>query len=699
MKAAPFCPEETLRTARWVLENPTDSFLGENKVWEPYFESGRVLALRELVPALRDVGKRRKYLRETLEVLRTIWSRGSELEDSCGEEAKEAIADLVSVQPERNAKLSREAAEVVLGWENCELPESRFSLLMRVADCGVVDSLEKVVLDAAFVDFTSEDLAKSGGAARFIGRALRHGGTAVDVIQRLERLLRVEKHDPVKSVTVVDALRWHCTCDDEAVRDATLRLVNSLLEKPEVKRAAVVHEDGLGVASVGQGLQRKEEYRAALVAEVVEGFAGFSVDEIWEEIWCRAIAARQFFKRDIVAGSFIQAVAEKYPGVGAIMWESVLAYGNSSPFTGDSVASALRGLVNHDWGFAQGVIGSVLEVPDYEHDAARALGHLKQEQYRDTKVREWLTQLARSKNELTREAVCHAAERMNHLGDVEAADTLVKSVTIAGSAKVMDAVWKYFFHTNADNATAMDAVVVHTFDDMVQLPDLGSLTHGREIVHGLELGKKELIEVFKRRIDSDLQISPNGYWEVPVFLAESGGIPRDEKFWDVLEDLLEWFPDFEKGFTRQQGAKALFSAVVGEWDDCVLAFLEKHIKEDRMYMVKQCLGIVHAAPVSIAWKYPDSVVALLHAVAERKKSLLRLAHERLSKAALEYSKLGDPREPGADAVEQYVKCQELAAEYADVPYVQKLYEELARRAEWDAQKHMKKESSAENNDG
>lgn len=735
-EAAEYQPKRVLDEIEWGLKHPVSHFAPGNKQWEALYPNGEVMALNEMVQVLQIAGHSYEHIDRALYLLLQIWKR----EEAFGQDgrllardhsAREVIKKIVGFEVGKSVAFSERALRYILEFDEFELPESKFALLIPLLEIEcetalfdgrvfsfksypirpeAVEPLRSRVVEAALQDFASTDLNKAARALTVIENVLRHPrakfGRSLSsdelsswenrvrgLLKGLERVLKADKYASIKTVGVLASGNSLRSTHVLRIRGAWARFVDKFATTEDAKRQMVWNPDGIARLLPYERFRDCVEQQDIFIDGVIAGYKGAAPAVLVKDFQRRIELTEQFFGRQSGGHRFIQIAAERFPAIGALICNDRYTKRSVSPFSGSLTSSALLGLAKCKQDLALDWIDRLNAQPDCEAEILKTLAYLDVSDENVQRVINILENLVNHQDEMVRVVVCEVSLRLIDSGSYEAALRVIRKVAIGQSIPILDAVWEFYLGAcRGEEQMALERMIEERRSDLLEFSNFDGAWLGDVFPRAIEEGRLAVIEFFEERIEFWSVTGNSLVGVIPNALANSGGMPRDETFALKLIQLADWMASIKQSDILKSGIVDFVAALVGPWDVDVLRIIAEQMRSGN----KEAYLLLLSAPVEICWKQPEEVVSIFHIAEGLGRNYLRLVEDTLSVNMLTQVKSGTPGEIFPETLEQLERCKELAGTYQGLDAVARFYQKLAERAEREAEWEL---ASEQRNDG
>ena len=745
-RIAHFAPRETLALVARAIEAPTDkveevsdleaAFL---RLHPPSYRD----VLRELPPLLRGVGYHLEYLPEALALLWELTAQDdrptnqypnhplrvlrelAELELGKPLAFNDAVIDAASswLAGDRKPGFPSpfEVVEPMLATEGSEDIARGYTLTFRpfVLTPSSVSPLRERILDLAFRELASSDIATAVRAVETIEHALRypHGlfGREVDqnerdawtpefvrTLGRLADAVADPSIDPVVAIAIRRAVRWHSQYSPTETRAAATRVDQALPERP-ADQLAVVLFDGWGQLTDDdpRDYEKARLEREARTRDLATQLALGSTDsEIVRALRERLLAQRGLGQSSGNAGPFVWALVTERASIGVAIAEDVLA-DPSSPLS-DVLAVSLAALADAQPLSAGDVLEQLTRSSHVEHrrHVAQALGWNRG--FRSTLLRgeiEILEGLVADSDEYTRTNAVRAAQRLaqNH---PDASIRLLNRVSFADSAHVADEVFQILGPHGDLRVDQLPAGVIdRLLDELEECPSIEGYWVEAFLADISVNRPTDLVDFLQRRVmrwestDETTDYRPLPFaWNHELRVRETADL-----LW-TLRRIRDWIAEGAESWKRQHAGPDLFAAVAGRFDADALRVIEEAVASGDSAQLTAAASILREVPRLLVFENVGYVQRLLALADQAGDDHVQRIGGALSAAMSSGARTGIPGQPFAEDVEQRDRAREIAESLPIGSVAQRLYLSLQASAEHSIKWHADRDELMDGRD-
>ncbi len=729
-RLAHFVPEPTLALVRVAIKNPTaavevasdleSAFL---RLHPPTYDD----VLHEVPPLLRAVGYHLRHLPEALDILWELAQVDDRPTNQYPNHALRVLRDLAELEPGKPLAYNHAVIDAAGRWLEADTTgdgqHSPFDVLEpMLAPEGTEDiarghqlifkpfvltpisvaPIRNRIINLAFREIHSPNLRIAVRAADAIGHALRypHGyfGQKVDssehdawtpefvaTLDRLAEAVREASLDPVVTIAIRKAIRWHADHSRTETRDAAQRVRVALPSRPEDELALALF-DGWGHLTEGRehDFAKAEAARQARVHELAQRVTAISTDdELLQFLEDRLNAQTALGGTSAHPGPLVWALVTARPSLGIRLSEKLAVDPTSALL--QVLAVALAALAEHTPHETMPVISLLLQTGDLavRQQVAQALGWNRGA--RPTLLEgelDVLARLAADEDVYTRTCVVRAVQRLAQ-HHPNAAVGLLTAVPFADSTAVADEIFQVFGpHGDLDwrrlPALQVDKLVAElercpSIDDYWIMAFLSNFSRERP---------RDLVQLLQRRVErweqmdalTDYRALPFN-WDPDLRIRGSRDLPI------ILRRVRDWIADKPDSWQRQDAGAELFAAIASAFDDTVMHVLEEGASSGDPDQMVAVAAVLRQAPRMFVFDNVDFVRRLLALAGQLGEELVQRIGGALSAAATSGVRTGIPGQPFAEDVVQRDRAREIADVLPTGSPEQRLYRSLQESAE------------------
>jgi hypothetical protein len=735
-RVAHFAPEPTLALVRQAIAMPTDVVEDVGDLEAALLRLHPLTyedVLHELPALLRGVGYHLDCLPEVLDILWGLARVDDRPANQYPNHAFRVLRDLAEVEPGKPLAYNRaviDAAERWLEEPSTETEHSAFDVLepMLVTE-GMehrahgyklvfkpfvltpesIAPLRGRILDLAFQQLTSTDIAAAVRAADAIGHSLRypHGYFGQDtekherntwtpefvaVLDHLAESVAQLSVDPVVLIAIRRAIRWHADFSGTETQSAARRVRDAMPWRPE-DQVAIALVDGWGQLSENR-LQGDFEKARAEREERTRGLADALAKAETNEGILQLLEERLKAQQALAAargnpGPFVWCLVTARPSLGVAVADRLIAE-PASPLL-DVLPIALAALAEHAATEFMPAIEALLAQGNarIRQQVAQGLGW-----NRGARVTllpgelDVLVRLAVDSDVSVRMAVVRAAQQLAR-DHPEEAVRLLGQVPFADSSSVAEELFQTFGpHGDLDWRNLPPAEIRRLLDELEQCPSIEEYWITSFLSEFSSERPEELLELLQRRIDRWEEQDPStGYSPLPFSWNSDLRFRDGNIFAVVLRRVRDWIAAKPDSWSRRQAGADLFTAVAGAFDETVLDVLEEGATVGDDAEIVAVASILREAPRAVVFENVDFVRRLLRLAAQRGEERVRLIVDALFAAAAGGMRTGIAGEPFAQDLAQRDRAREIADAMPEGSAVQRLYRSLQESAERSIQWH------------
>lgn len=722
-RIAYFQADRALALCRWLIGNPTDRLEDEHAAYSIYRAPTYFDVLRAIPPVLKlaafnfealedaigqlwelvqiDDRPTNQYPDHPLRVLREL------VEFSVGKPLAylEAVVDIMQRKFANDQRVTPfEVLEPMLATEGSDSSYSGHTISFQPfpLNADVVGPLRKRLIDLAFIEARSDNLARAVAAVGFLESALRypHGMYGrpitdeekarwtpefVQTIERLGELAGDVALDPVVGVRIRGALHWHASYATTTTTAPAKAAIDALPETVEHRLALAIH-DGWGrlVRDRGDDYAAMESKRERVVNELVTELSSRSDEEVLRLVQIR-LAAEQagFDSNEGHPGPVVAALVNARPTLAQGFLDQILSH--EAPSLEPVLPVVLSAYAEHDPSAALEVARGVLTDGPSESavGVAKALSWNRGQRSLAKGELVLLMQLARSAHPTQRGAAVRASQILAR-DNTAAAVQILAEVRFSDSPRVADDLFMCIgrdqFDVSWEHFSTNDLSRIR--EDLVALPDLGGYWVTRALAERSRTNPGWVIELLQDRVtyaESATEIV--GYRAMPFSWDNALHIRESAEFQSHLRKILAWIGDGADSYARNEDGGEVFKVVAATFDDTVLQVLAEPFGAGTRRDLEAVAVVLRKAEFGFIWKHSDFVVQALHAAAVHDEELLRIMSSALYGATISGTRMGTPGKPYQEDIDQRDECLAIANRLPRNSTEERFFREMVASAE------------------
>jgi transcriptional regulator with XRE-family HTH domain len=722
-RIAYFQPDRSLAISRWLIDNPTDRLDDDHAAYATFRPPKYFDVLREIPPVLKLAAFHFEALEEAIEQLWELAQIDERPTNQYPDHALRVLCELAEFSigkplaylevivdvMERTFVDDQpvspfEVLEPMLATEGSDSSYSGHAISFRPfpLNAEVVAPLRQRLIDLAFSEARSPDVARAVAAVGFLEVALRypHGmygrpvteeETArwtpefIQTIERLSALGQDEKLDPVVGVRIRGALHWHASYAKTPTSGPANAAIDALPHTIEHRMALAIH-DGWGhlVRDRGDDYTAMEAKRERVVDEIVSELATSSEDEVLRLVRTRLAAERAGFgsnkgypgplvaalvkARPMLAEGFLdQIVSREAPPLEPLLPVVLATYAQQDPPAALKVASNLleSGPIDLVSGIAQALSWNRGARP-------LAVGEL-----------DLLLQLARSADPLLRRSAARAAQVLAR-HDTPAAVQILSQLRFADSPGLANDVFMCLgrdqFEVSWEHFSAVDLKRMR--DDLIALPELGEYSITRALAERSRSDPGWVIELLQARVTrAESQKHPSDYRAMPFMWDNALHVRETPDFRSHLRRVLAWLSDDAESYVRRDDGAEVFKVVAGRFDATVLQVLAEPFASGTRSDLAAVAAVLHKVEHNFIWRHPDFVTQALRAAVAHDDELLRSMSSAFYGATISGARSGTPGKPFQEDIDQRDECLAIANRLPKGSTEERFFRQMAASAE------------------
>ena len=729
-RVAPYQPERALALTRRVMAEPyrSEAVAHQGGVDRPSISSPDLRY--ELPTILRAVAYDLDHLKDALDLLWELAISDERPADRHQHHPRRVLADLATLEggmPLRYVEVLVDSAERRLSQpatanmaldllrpllategHDTRITGATFSLTPFPVAAERVGDLRRRIIDLALRAARSDDLRCAVLAVQTIQDGLRYPigilgrqVTAeekaqwtpgfVETIECLGDLAVTPGLDPVVTVAVRRALRWHAEFSTTATRQAATDLLARIPTNLTHDLTAVLH-DGWGhltdeyePADPRDRIRHKHARVASVARNLLKDRSVAEALDLFEE---RLQACTTAFGPSVPQPwPLAEELAHAAPSASEVVCQRVLEH-PARPLT-SVVPTALADLAAQTSPALIPTARALLELDNDEVSVgvARAFGWTRGNRTTilDGEV-DLLRDLSRHVNVDVRVSVAHAAHRLAGVDQLLAIEVL-SSVHFADAPTVAAEVlgvldehgplrWEDLTEVQQD----------HMWDQLVECP---SIEHHHITSALSEISRSQPERVVRLLMDrathqdgaSHQRRSMGEYRAIPFGWAAPLHVQEHHEYPSMLRQVRDWMLEGLDSWTRRDTGAEAFWLVAGGVDDHVLSVLDEFLAIGTAEAVETVGAILREGPSSVVWEHVRFVVRLLNVAAGVSEECLRVVSGSLLNATQSEVRTGVVGQPFQEDLHQQSTASTIAETLAPRSVEADFYQSLARSAE------------------
>lgn len=760
-KVAFYQPARALALARWAIDNPTKDLEPSDDVFERLYPAKEESVRHELAPLLKHVAYNLEFLPAAAGLLWQLAILDHRPTNQYPSHPLRVLQELAGISIDKPLAYSQCMVDAARGWLNDLGPNdhSPFEVLDSILATEGIDHISEAmtihmkpflvradtvqpvrnqVVELALTEVRCADLRRATRAVESLESSIRfpHGYFGRNVpnderdvwapifsatIEKLAAVAADPSLDPVVSVAIRQAVRWHAvyshSVTKEAARSLIVGLPNSIahelalllfggwpdvlvettslgatLDQPEVPGFADYleqHRDQYDPDPDYTKMEQRKERRFQQFSDLL--LTNFSNDQILDMLSIR-LAAQDYAlstKRGN-SGPFVWTLTTKSLDLAAGICERVSNDG-SSPFL-SVVSIALSRLADARDDRAVPMAEHLLESapsPVAIFHVANAFGW--QRGGRSFLLDgEWdlLSLFAGHHEEIVRRSATRAAQVIAST-DRSKAIALLSSVPFADSKGVADEVLGSFgAHGTFKWGELSDAAKASMLEQLQACPSIEDYN----ITEFLKLlsveSPADLITVLTARVEAAEQpeVSFNEFQPLPyqwsVDLSAHPDVPR------ILDDLAVWMKKNMDSWQRSKYGAEIFSRIAMDYGEPVIAFFDRLAGSGMKVDIDVATHLLREAPPSLLWLDVKFVTRMLHAALAHGDDVAARLGGALHSAVSSGGRSGEIGKPFSEDVEQRDQALVIAKQLPVGSIEERFYRSVAdsavRNIDWHA---------------
>ncbi|MHB8279748.1 MAG: helix-turn-helix domain-containing protein [Candidatus Humimicrobiaceae bacterium] len=706
-KISYYQPKQVLDFVRLALEEPTDEIEESHKAFM-FTETSYCNVTEKIPPILRYVAYYQDYLYEALDLLKTLAETDERSTNPYPAHPLRVLQDIASIEPGKPYGYNEAIADHVIAWlqqestskfspfdvldvllqtEGHQSEIKGFTITMRAFKVRpqAVANLRKRVVDAAFNIVTTKPLKDALRAIKSIGAALSypHGLLGqnitdsdsatwepgiLDILKRLEDVVKNTQIDPFIAVEVRSAVSWHSSYSKTAIKIAAKRVLAAIpMTIPYEVSRAVVDSWGRTFEKEDDQVGRNEEalikWRKALATKLINeyknNFSGL-IKMLEQRVSTMNDA---LMSRHPDAGHFLAALMEYSPEFAEFLGKSLLSRTKSplSPWFNAVITVTAK----KNKGVAIEFVKEAIKKKDKTliQCAARALGWgLYDLPISDEEV-DVVKELALSDDLWVRQTIVRAVKRFSTEQKAAALNILL-SIDFAHSKEIADEVLGEFEekHGEFKIADLSKEQLEQLLARLVPCLSIDDYHIGLFLSKLSFINPEATLKLMMDRVEyKETNPKLENYDPLPYSWSRSGPLRFHEtsQYEQLLRTVRDWSTVKTGNWIRFHYSSDLFKLVSAGFDEVTLKVLEEWIMSANERQLEAAAALLSEANRTFVWEKQQFVIKILEQAQKFGNTCYKKVSSPLHASVLQGVKSGTPGQPFPEDIEQCDRSHEL----------------------------------------
>lgn len=734
-KIAYYQPEQVLEFARIALEEPTDEVEDSYKQYS-FTDPSYRLVTEKIAPVLKYVAYHQDYLHEALELLRDLASQDKRTTNPHPNHPLRVLQDIASIEPGKPVVYNQAVANQVIGWlQDKPSPNlSPFDVLdqllqteghqsetkgititmkaFRVRPEAVVN-LRKQIIDAAFLEITTKPLKEGLRAIKSISAALSFPrgllGQQItssdiaawepgilDILSRLEDVVKDEKIDPLIATEVRSAVSWHATYSKTTTKTAAKKVLAAIPDTfpYEVSRAIV---DGWGWTfekdddQVGRNEATLIEWRNNLAKGLISKYKDNHllltqlIEERIETVKNSSIS------RYPEPGHFISALMEISTEYAAFLGDYLLDNPDSAlaPWLNAVIFAMAKSDNNRAIKLMQAAIKKGSKT--LTQCVARTLGWVLYDKPISNDEIELVKQLSQSDDPWVRKSIVRSVERFSP-EQKQLALVILLSINFIGDKEVADEVLGEFEdkHGKFKVEDLSESQLENLLANLVKCQSIDDY-HIELFLSKLSLVKpKETVKLLMDRVEfKEANPEQKDYDPLPFSWNRNEPVHfyETKQYEQLLREIRDWAAVKTDSWIRFHYGSDLFKLVSAGFDEVTLKVLDEWTSSSDERQLVAATSLLGEAPRNFVWEKQQFVTKILDHAQKFGPKCYRKISSALHGSVLQGGKSGTPGQPFPEDIEQRDKAYEMMQKLPIGSPSHRFYKALFEEAKSEIERH------------
>lgn len=724
-KVAYFQPARVLAVTRWLIDNPTHRLAPEHSAWRTLLSTDYNSVLHALPSALKFAAMNADSLPEALNQLWDLARRDEHPVNQNPEHAIRVTRELAEFGVAKPIWFIDKIIDIVTSWfgdaqqlspfealepilategEDSHLRDHTLRFRPYSLDPQSVTRVRQRVIDLAFREISSQDLRRSGAAAKFLQSALRYPTGRfgrevsndererwtpgfVETIERLGAIAANGDLDAAVLVSIREALHWHENYGSGPAHDAAEKAIASLPRTVETNLGLVLH-DGWGrlVRDRNDSYEAIEAKRLELIDNAIDSLANLNDEEVVDLVTARLHADREVHGPS--AGNpkpCISSLIKARPTLGQALLERLRMA--PSPGALEPVLPVILGtFAVFEPATALDYVRELLASTAHGRKpaAAQAIGWNRGHRDLHPGELDLLLQLAVDPDTSVRRNVAGAAQMLAP-SQTEAATRLLAALRFGDDPLLADDIFMYFrldLGISWSNFSKPELELIR--QDLVDLPKIDGDSVSKALARRSASDAPWVVELLKARIERAESLdSFREYCALPYSWDNPLQIRGTEGFLSVLQGILSWIANDIGSWSRQDSGAVLFAAVASTYDSQIVDFLSDALSSRAENTTIAVTAVLKEAHRTFIWDQTEFVITALHAADRFGEEVLRNMVNSLWNATISGIRSGTLGEPFSETIEQRDRSRNIAKALPYGSIEKQFYTDIAKSADKD----------------
>ncbi len=725
-RVAFFQPDRTLALVRWAIANPTETIEEIDHPLSPLLRPGYTVVLEELPTVLRNVGYDLDHLPATVDLLWELARHDRRPTNQHPYHPIRVLSELAAYGVAKPPVFQEIVTDAVQRWlereDITDWPYSPFEVLEPLLATEVesrrsdglsitlsghavrieaVEGFRSRVLDLAFTEARSADLRRAVHAVQALGTSItyphgmfgRHVSTEerdrwtpqfVKTVDRLGQLAANEKLDPVVSVAVTQALRWHAqysaTATGPAARAALARIANAV----DRSLAQVLHDGWSHAVEYSDDVDDFERRRLARLDEVAAAVTSHWSDEkIVDHVAERLTANRAAYGQNSgESGPFVWTLVQKNPTIGEIICRRVI--NDPTSILQELIHVVLGGLTAARPSIAIARAHDLLATQNItvQRSVAQAFGWGRgnREGLLEGEA-ELLRSLIRYDDPVVRRLAVAAARSLGHSQNAQGLE-LVTAVRFADAPDIAEEIASVFAAGRLSWSDLTPQQADDFFRQLRACPRIDSYSVITLLGGISQTQPHTVLDLLQGRVETyEQDRQPHDYEPLPHIWHKRLQFRDSEHFIESLRSVIGWVAEGVGSWHRRHEGAEIFAVVAERFDEQVLTILTEAIESGDRQQIQAVGAILRTAPRTLVWDEVSFVTGALRTAEKHGQDSIQAIGDGLHAAVTTGGRMGTPGQPFPEDIEQRDKSIDVAAKLPRGSIEQRFYQSLAASAE------------------
>ena len=726
-KVAYFQPQQVMELIDWVLTNPVPEV--DDGEAPPYMPTQEDL-LRALPPLLLVIGYDFAYLREACNRLWLLARNDRRPINQTPDHPIRVLQELARFQMGKPLDYSSAVVAAVGGWltdESLDLETTysplevlkvvletegaertsdglAISFLPHLINPDVVQEVRAQALDLVLRELRSPDLRRAITAAQVLREGLHHPrgqfGRAVPgrerarwtpllvgTVRQLGRSMADATVDPIIHVALREALDRHLSRSSDDLATAAAEVLARFPDTLESRLALVLH-DGWGhiLLDPQREFEENEAQLLAHFAKVADELVAAEPGVAAVRLLATRLAAEQQAYGEAGRGRpapFLSVLFKRHEPLASAVCEEILD-DEASPLV-DALSLAIAQLLTNGSPRAVSWARRLAESDSLQvvQHVIKGMGSSRSS---DRAVLDGITAVLQDASQHAAEEIRGAvarAVRVVGVYDPTAAAELVSQIRFGDSNYVAEQVCLVLGRRGVVAWTELtDIQRERILTGLVRLASINEYPIQALIAEISRTDPATVVDLLIRRIELASRSDAGGLQPLPFEWQAPLEIRANERFPQILGELLEWVAHHVHDWFSASSAAEVFAAVtVDTFDDQVVRMLEEACATEQESWIRAVGVILSKAPRDLVWKRVDFVRRILQVAQRVSDEAIGALTSGMRSAVISGIRTGVPGKPFREDVEQRDRSLREAEQLSYGSVERRFYESLAKSAE------------------